>query len=112
MGNLPNGQYAEQYVSAKHLSREELCAPLDKDTLQQVEACSNVDKHQVSCRVVRENIGFKGGTVSFAITIFFEGELPNGQHVKIDIKDKLLIATLLLEKHTWYLTQIHTIKVP
>lgn len=110
LGILPNGQYAEQYVSAKKLSHEELCIPLDKATLQQVEACTTINKHQVSCRIVRDHMIFQSGTISFAITILFEGELPNGQRVKINIEDTLVIATLRLEHHIWYLTQLHTIK--
>ncbi len=110
LGEFPNGQYAEQYVSAKLLSREDLCIPLDTATYQQVEACTTVNKHQVSCRIVRSHVGFRSGTISFAITILFDGTMQNGQRVQIDIRDALLIATLQSENHAWYLTKLYAIK--
>lgn len=99
LGKLPQGQYAEQYVSAKTFSRDELRVPLDAETLQRMDACVNVRKHDVQLRPVSSKMDMRSRvTVSLALSLQFEGETADGEVVTANISHALLLAHIERDK--------------
>ena len=58
MGQLPKGQYAEQIISAKTFSRDELRVPLDVETLRRMEECVKVHRHDVQLRTISSKVNW------------------------------------------------------
>ena len=100
LGKLPQGQYAEQYVSAKTFSRDELRVPLDAETLRRMDACVNVRKHDVQLRFVSSKMDmlFSRVTVSLVLSLQFEGETADGEVVTVNIGHALLLAHIERDK--------------
>ena len=99
LGKLPQGQYAEQYVSAKTFSRDELRVPLDAETLRRMDACVNVRKHDVQLRPVSSKMDMRSRvTVSLALSLQFEGETADGEVVTVNIGHALLLAHIERDK--------------
>ncbi len=93
LGKLPPGQYAEQRVSAKTFSRDELRIPLDAETLRRMDACTVVHQHDVQLRTVSSKMNWHSKVnVSISISVFFEGEMENGERVSVSIGHALLVA--------------------
>ena len=99
IGKLPKGQYAEQYISAKTFSRDELRVPLDAETLRRMDACVNVSKHDVQFRTVSSKMNLRSQvTVSLALSLRFEGETADGEKVNVSIGHALLMAYIERDK--------------
>ena len=94
LGKLPEGKYAEQYVSAKTFSRDELRAPLDAETLRRMDACVTVHRHDVQLRSVRVRKGVLSNptTIYLSMSLQFDGELADGEKVHVSIDRALLCA--------------------
>ena len=99
LGKLPKGQYAEQQVSAKTFSRDELRVPLDAETLRRMDACVKVHKHDVQLRTVSSKLNWRSqGTVSLSLSLRFEGETAQGEKVMVSIGHALLMAYIERDK--------------
>lgn len=99
LGKLPKGQYAEQLVSAKTFSRDELRVPLDAETLRRIDACVKVHKHDVQLRTVSSKLNWRSqGTVSLSLSLQFEGETAQGEMVVASIGHALLMAYIERDK--------------
>ena len=99
LGKLPQGQYAEQYVSAKTFSRDELRVPLDAETLRRMDTCVNVRKHDVQLRPVSSKMDMRSRvTVSLSLSLQFEGETADGEVVTVNIGHALLLAHIERDK--------------
>ena len=99
LGKLPKGQYAEQIVSAKTFSRDELRIPLDAETLRRMDACVKVHKHDVQLRTVSSKLNWRSqGTVSLSLSLRFEGETAQGEKVMVSIGHALLMAYIERDK--------------
>jgi len=99
LGKLPKGQYAEQLVSAKTLSRDELRVPLDAETLRRMDACVKVYKHDVQLRTVSSKLNWHSqGTVSLSLSLQFEGETAQGETVVVSVGHALLMAYIERDK--------------
>ena len=100
LGKLPKGQYAEQWVSAKTFSRDELRIPLDVETLRRMDACVKVHKHDVQLRTVRSKMDMLCSkvTVSLSLSLQFEGETAEGEKVVASIGHALLMAYIERDK--------------
>ena len=99
LGKLPTGQYAEQIVSAKTFSRDELRVPLDAETLRRMDACVTVRKHDVQLRTVSSKMNLRSqGTISLSLTLNFEGETAEGETVRVSIGHALLMAYIERDK--------------
>lgn len=110
LGKLPKGQYDGQYVYTKNLSREELCIPLDGETLRRMAACTEISKHEMSCRVVNSKVRFRGGTITLAVSIHFIGQMADGQQVSAHVNNALVMATIKNDKvHGWTLNSLRKI---
>ena len=113
-GRLPKGKYIEYHVYTKHLSREELCVFLPEGALQQIDACSQVTVRSMSSRMLSytiDEVHTMSAGITMAITLDFEGRMPDGQAVSIHVKDEQVIASLTVDP-TWYwklvkLTRVH-----
>ena len=114
LGKLPKGQYAGQRVYAKKLTREQLCIPLDADTLRRMKECAVVRQHEVQCRGLGGKMEMlkSKGTASVIVSIRFEGELPNCEKVSVNIRDAHLFAEFSIhEIHGWTLNSLREIKL-
>ena len=100
LGKLPKGQYAEQWVSAKTFSRDELRIPLDVETLRRMDACVKVHKHDVQLRTVSSKMDMLCSkvTVSLSLSLQFEGETTEGQTVSVSVGHALLMAYIERDK--------------
>ena len=99
LGKLPKGQYAEQIVSAKTFSRDELRIPLDAETLRRMDACVKVSKHDVQLQMVNSKMNIRGqATVSLSLSLYFEGETAAGEVVTVNIGHALLVAHVERDK--------------
>lgn len=99
LGKLPKGQYAEQYISAKTFSRDELRVPLDAETLRRMDACVNVRRHDVQLRTVSSKMNMRSQvTVSLSLSLQFEGETAEGEKVSVNIGHALLMAYIERDK--------------
>lgn len=99
MGKLPKGQYAEQWVSAKPFSRDELRIPLDAETLRRMDACVKIHKHDVQLRTVSSKLNWRSqGTVSLSLSLQFEGETAEGEKVVVSVGHALLMAYIERDK--------------
>ena len=99
LGKLPKGQYAEQWVSAKTFSRDELRIPLDVETLRRMDACVNVHRHDVQFRTVSSRMDiFSKVTASLSLSLQFEGETADGEKVNVSIGHALLMAYIERDK--------------
>ena len=99
LGKLPQGQYAEQYVSAKTFSRDELRVPLDAETLRRMNACVTVCKHDVQLRTVSSKMDMHSRvTVLLSLSLQFAGEMADGEVVTVDISHALLLAHIERDK--------------
>ena len=99
LGKLPTGQYAEQIISAKTFSRDELRVPLDAETLRRMDSCVIVHKHDVQLRTVSSKMNLRSqGTVSLSLTLHFEGETAEGEAVTVSIGHVLLMAYIERDK--------------
>ena len=114
-GRIPKGKYIEYHVYTKHLSREELCVFLPEGALQRIDACSQVNVRSMSSRMLSytiDEVHTMSAGITMAITLDFEGRMPDGQAVSIHMKDKQVIASLTVDP-TWYwklvrLKPVHT----
>ena len=112
---LPKGQVAGQRVYVKTLSREALCVPLDAQTLAKMAQCVKVIRHEVQCVGLGCKMRAAAGqaTAEVRITILFEGEMPNGESVSVNIQDAHLLAEFSIhEIHGWTLNSLREIKSP
>lgn len=99
LGKLPKGQYAEQQVSAKSFSRDELRVPLDAETLRRMDACVKVHKHDVQLRTVSSKMNLRSQvTVSLLLSLHFEGETAEGETVRVNIEHAFLTAYIERDK--------------
>ena len=100
LGKLPTGQYAEQWVSAKTFSRDELRIPLDVETLRRMDDCVKVHKHEVQLRVVSSKMDMLCSkvTVSLSLSLQFEGETAQSEKVMVSIGHALLMAYIERDK--------------
>lgn len=99
LGKLPKGQYAEQYISAKNFSRDELRVPLDAETLRRMDACVNVSKHDVRFGAVSSKMNLRSQvTVSLSLSLQFRGETAEGETVSVSIDQALLMAYIERDK--------------
>ena len=99
LGKLPKGQYAEQIVSAKTFSRDELRVPLDAETLRRMDTCVTVRKHEVQLRTVSSKMNLRSQvTVSLSLSLQFEGETAEGEAVTVSIDHALLMAYIERDK--------------
>ena len=99
LGKLPKGQYAEQWVSAKTFSRDELRIPQDVETLRRMDACVKVYKHDVQLRTVSSKLNWRSqGTVSLSLSLQFEGETAQGETVVVSVGHALLMAYIERDK--------------
>lgn len=100
LGKLPKGQYAEQIISAKTFSRDELRVPLDAETLRRMDACVNVRKHDVQLRTVSSKMDMLCSkvTVSLSLSLQFEGETADGEKVVVSIGHAMLMAYIERDK--------------
>lgn len=113
MGKLPKGVYCDQIIWTRKMTREQLCVPLDADTLRRMAACTVVRQHGVECTGVDADLQDFGndGTVTLTVSIYFDGEMADGQRVLVDIRKALLSGTLVRDKMTaWTLTGLKEIK--
>lgn len=113
LGKLPQGQYAGQRVYTKNFSRDALRVPLDADTLQRMAQCKTIHHHEVQC----VGIGCKmqamedRAAAEVSVTVHFEGEMPDGQVVTVDVQDCRLRAEFAIhEIHGWTLTSLFPIQ--
>ena len=100
LGKLPKGQYAEQWVSAKTFSRDELRIPLDVETLRRMDACVKVHKHDVQLRTVSSKMDMLCSkvAVSLSLSLQFEGETAEGEKVVVSVGYALLMACIERDK--------------
>lgn len=99
LGKLPKGQYAEQIISAKTFSRDELRVPLDAETLRRMDACMTVRKHDVQLRTVSSKMDMHSRvTVLLPLSLQFAGEMADGEVVTVDISHALLLAHIERDK--------------
>ena len=99
MGQLPKGQYAEQIISAKTFSRDELRVPLDVETLRRMEECVKVHRHDVQLRTVSSKVNWRSqGNISLSLTLHFDGETAEGEKVRVNIGHALLMAYIERDK--------------
>lgn len=99
LGKLPKGQYAEQQVSAKTFSRDELRIPLNAETLRRMDACVKVHKHDVQLQTVSSKLNWRRqGTVSLSLSLQFEGETAEGETVAVSVGHALLMAYIERDK--------------
>ena len=114
LGKLPKGVYADQIIWTRKMTREQLCVPLDADTLRRMAECTVVRHHGVEVVGLdssRETFG-KKGSVTLTVSIYFDGEMADGQRVLVDIRKALLSGTLVRDKMTaWTLTELKEIKI-
>ena len=109
LGKLPKGVYCDQIIWSKKMTREQLCVPLDAETLQRMAACTVVHHHGVECRGLSANLPGLGneGTVTLSVSIAFDGEMPDGQPVKVDIRNVHLLGRIERDKMTaWTLREL------
>lgn len=114
LGKLPKGQYAGQWVYAKKLTREQLCIPLTPDTLRRMKECKTVHQHEVQCRGLGGKMEMlkSRGNASVLVSIRFDGEMPDGERVLVDIPDAHLFAEFSIhEIHGWTLNSLREIKL-
>ena len=100
LGKLPKGKYAEQWVSAKTFSRDELRIPLDVETLRRMDACVKVHKHDVQLRTVSSKMDMLCSkvAVSLSLSLQFEGETAAGEKVVVSVGHALLMACIERDK--------------
>lgn len=99
LGKLPAGVYAEQIVSAKTFSRDELRVPLDAETLRRMDACVDVSKHDVQFGIVSSKMNLRSQvTVSLLLSLRFEGETAEGETVRVNIEHAFLTAYIERDK--------------
>ena len=99
LGKLPEGQYAEQWLSVRTFSRDELRVPLDAETLRRMDACVKVHRHDVQLRIVSSKMNLRSqGTVSLSLSLQFEGETAEGETVSVSIGHVLLMAYIERDK--------------
>ena len=99
MGQLPKGQYAEQIISAKTFSRDELRVPLDVETLRRMEECVKVHRHDVQLRTVSSKVNWRSqGNISLSLTLHFDGETAEGEKVNVSVGHALLMAYIERDK--------------
>ena len=99
LGQLPKGQYAEQIVSAKTFSRDELRVPLDAETLRRMDDCVKVHQHDVQLRTVSSKMNWRSqGTISLSLTLQFAGETADGEKVNVSVGHALLMAYIERDK--------------
>ena len=99
LGKLPTRQYAEQYISAKTFSRDELRVPLDAKTLRRMEECVKVHRHDVQFRTVSSKMNWRSqGNISLSLTLHFDGETAEGEKVRVNIGHALLMAYIERDK--------------
>lgn len=107
LGKLPKGQYCGQYVYTKHMTREQLCVPLDAEQLAEMAACTEVMRHEAHFEVMSCKAGAKRCTVALKAAIAFEGRKPDGTPVTVQVKDAALQAEIERNKDKgWMLTSL------
>ncbi len=114
LGKLPKGQYAGQWLYAKKLTREQICIPLTPDMLQRMKECRIVRQHEVQCRGLGGKMEMlkSRGNASVLVSIRFDGEMPGGERVLVDIRDAHLFAEFSIhEIHGWTLNSLREIKL-
>lgn len=110
LGKRPKGQYDGQYVYAKKLTREQLCVPLNETTLRSMAECTVVDRHEITCRVVRSKVGFKRGTITLSVSVHFRGRKADGEQVSVHVSNALLMAAIETDKtHSWTLVSLQLV---
>ena len=115
LGHLPKGKYIEYHVYTKHLSREELCVFLPEGMLAQIDACKQVTVQNMNTRLVSytmDEFYTTSGAITIAITLDFEGLTEDGQPVSLHLKDKQVIASVVVDP-IWYwklvrITPVHS----
>lgn len=103
-GCIPKGKYIEYLVYTKHFSREALCPFLSPETLALMDACTNVIRREMRCRMLSytiDEVRDMSAAVTMAVTLDFEGWLADGQPVSVHIQEQRLIASLVADP-TWY----------
>ena len=108
-GHLPAGVYAEQYISAQRLSRNELRLPIDSETLHQMDQCNTIHAYDVSCRVIESKASFKHASILLVVSVQFDGESEERKRIHINLQHSYITAKLTLENHIWYLSEIRSI---
>ena len=114
LGKLPKGVYCDQIVWSKKMTREQLCVPLDAETLQKMAACTVVRCHEAECRGLSASLPDFGseGTVTLTVSVRFDGELPDGQPVKVDVGKAPLTGRVERDKMTaWTLRELREIRL-
>ena len=113
LGKLPKGVYADQVIYTRKLSREQLCVPLDVDTLRRMAECTVVRRHEAECIGVDAKLESFGnhGSVTLVISVCFDGETADGQSVQVEIRQAHLLGSL--ERDTqlgwWTLTNLREV---
>lgn len=114
LGKLPRGVYCDQIIWTKKMTREQLCVPLDEETLKRMAECTVVRHHGVECTGVGAKLEDFGnnGTVTLTVSIHFDGETADGRQVVVDVRKALLSGSLVRDKMTaWTLTDLRHIDV-
>ncbi|MBR3764723.1 MAG: hypothetical protein IKK57_09280 [Clostridia bacterium] len=114
LGKLPKGVYCDQIIWSKKMTREQLCVPLDAQTLQRMSACTVVRCHEAECCGLDASLPDFGseGTVTLTVSVRFDGELPDGQPVKVDVRKALLTGRVERDKMTaWTLRELREIRL-
>ena len=108
LGKLPKGQYAGQRVYAKRLSRDQLRVPLATETLERMDGCSIVHRHDVQCVGIgcKMRAAAKHATAEVAVSVRFEGETAAGEMVSVDVQDCHLTAELVIADPGWTLVSL------
>lgn len=107
LGKLPKGQYSDQYVYTKHMTREQLCMPLDAEKLAGMAACTEVARHESHFDVVSAKANANRCSVVLKATINFEGRRPDGVPVTVRIDGVALRAEIERNKDKgWMLTSL------
>lgn len=107
LGKLPKGQYSDQYVYTKHMTREQLCVPLDAEKLADMAACTEVVRHESHFEVVSTKANAKRCSVVLKATINFEGRRPDGAPLAVRIDGAALCAEIERNKDKgWMLTSL------
>lgn len=101
LGKLPKGVYCDQVIYTRKMTREQLCVPLDADTLAKMASCTVVHQHTVECTGVGADMATglsTRGTVTLRVSVHFDGETADGQRIRVDVQKALLLGTIDRDK--------------
>ena len=76
--------------------------------------CKIIRQHEVQCRGLGGKMEMlkSRGNASVMVSIRFDGELPDGERVSVDIRDAHLFAEFSIhEIHGWTLNSLREIKL-